>query len=964
MGDQNSVSRIFDRFRIKASSVCRHTQYRYIVKPYFKTVYFRRGSKLVRKRCYRMGIKRTGPRRIFQSSFSNSKERGRYASDTERKASKQLCQERKVQNANSKNNSTVTQHGGLGRKNRSKGCLLSNSCTSRPQKISEIFSESSDLPIQNSLFWPDISTEGVYKSHVSIGGIPSLSSSENCSVSRRLDYLRRQSEGCRNRNSKNSTTVVGSRTSNKLGEVYSGSDTENRISGNGNRLEIRHSKTIPGKVQSSGLRVRKFSTRVKSTCKKISQFIGTDDRLHRHSPVGSSIYASNPALPAKSLAASHARLRHTDSSTPEFVRTSELVVETRKCVKGQQLKNQKSRGSNDNRCLKSGLGSSHGQRSSERQLAPQISRTKTHKLVRNEGCVSGPETFPGKNSGQSCSSKIRQFDSDCILDKNGRDKIPRFMLPHMGSPELVSQSEYHLEGSPYSRSFERDSRQVIKRQPDKTHRVVAFRDSGPSDISKTGPTSGGPVCNKAEQKMSDILFTSARSECPSHRCIHDFMGRNAGICLSTPNPLSESDKKDKSRGLCDNSDSPTMAEAGMVSRSLGSDDSPTSKVARRGRLAFSGQREACPSRSKSSKISSLETVKKGKLKKGFSARAASIMASARRSSTTRTYDARLKRFYSWCEERNTDPSSASVTQISDFLQQLFDKHKFSPTTIAGYRSAISLIHKGVNGVALGQDKDLSDLISGMSKLRPRKRILTPNWSLPLVLNMLTKAPFEPLSKTTMKYLTLKTVFLVAVTSGRRVSEIHALSSDENHFRWEKNGKGVRLLTNREFLAKNESLKNPGQDIFLASFDQFSSSDEENLMCPCRALAIYLNRTKAVREGNTQLFLTHKKGDVRKPSKDTIARWIVETIKTCYQLAGNEDVLLAKAHDTRSLASSWALFQGVNLEEIMRAAFWNSDTTFTTFYLRDVVWDDAMFSLATLGTVRAGKKHKKRNWKQK
>ena len=304
-----------------------------------------------------------------------------------------------------------------------------------------------------------------------------------------------------------------------------------------------------------------------------------------------------------------------------------------------------------------------------------------------------------------------------------------------------------------------------------------------------------------------------------------------------------------------------------------------------------------------------------------------------------------------------------MTEISEFLQELFDKHKFSPSTIAGYRSAISLIHKGCNGVQVGQDKDLSELITGMSNLRPRKRSLVPNWSLPLVLNILSKAPFEPLATASMKFVTLKTVFLIAISSGRRVSEIHALSIDSSHFRWEKNGKGVRLLTNRDFMAKNESLNNPGQDIFLASFDQFTSVEEDLLMCPCRALAIYMNRTEALREGKEHLFITYKKGEVRRPSKDTISRWIVQTVKIAYELAGEDDLTLARAHDTRSLASSWALFQGVKLEEIMRAAFWKAETTFTSFYLRDVVWDDAMFSLSALGTAKAGRKHRKKMFKK-
>ena len=35
----------------------------------------------------------------------------------------------------------------------------------------------------------------------------------------------------------------------------------------------------------------------------------------------------------------------------------------------------------------------------------------------------------------------------------------------------------------------------------------------------------------------------------------------------------------------------------------------------------------------------------------------------------------------------------------------------------------------------------------------------------------------------------------------------------------------------------------------------------------------------------------------------------------------------RAHDTRSVSTSWALFQGSALEDILRAAFWRSPNSF-------------------------------------
>jgi len=328
------------------------------------------------------------------------------------------------------------------------------------------------------------------------------------------------------------------------------------------------------------------------------------------------------------------------------------------------------------------------------------------------------------------------------------------------------------------------------------------------------------------------------------------------------------------------------------------------------------------------------------------------MVSTRRASTTGTYDARLKRYYSWCRERNVNPSTAFVTDIADFLQELFDNQKLSPSTIAGYRAAISVIHVGIKGIPIGQNRDIRDLIVGMSQLRPIKKSLLPNWSLPLVLNSLIKDPFEPMQSADIKFVTLKAVFLVAVASGRRVSEIHALSVDSSHLRWERSG--VRMLTNPKFMAKNESLKNPGKDIFLAKFDRFTSIEEDKLLCPCRALRIYLKRVSELRK-SSQLFQTYKKGAVQNASKRTIARWIVDTVKLAYGKASEADFKLARAHDTRALSTSWALFQGVQLQEVMNAAFWAAESTFTSFYLRDVFSEESAFSLTLLDTAKKFKK---------
>ena len=72
---------------------------------------------------------------------------------------------------------------------------------------------------------------------------------------------------------------------------------------------------------------------------------------------------------------------------------------------------------------------------------------------------------------------------------------------------------------------------------------------------------------------------------------------------------------------------------------------------------------------------------------------------------------------------------------------------------------------------------------------------------------------------------------------------------------------------------------------------------------------------------------------------------------------NERLDSVRAHDTRRLATSWALFNGASVQEIMQAAHWVNESTFTSFYMRDVPQDDVRFARSSvLETARWAKKH--------
>ena len=91
---------------------------------------------------------------------------------------------------------------------------------------------------------------------------------------------------------------------------------------------------------------------------------------------------------------------------------------------------------------------------------------------------------------------------------------------------------------------------------------------------------------------------------------------------------------------------------------------------------------------------------------------------------------------------------------------------------AGYSSAIA-DKLGNSPFNISKDKNLARLLDSFHRDRPKGRRGILSWNLSLVLHQLNKAPFEPIKEASLKHLTFKMVFLLALGSGKRRSEIHA-----------------------------------------------------------------------------------------------------------------------------------------------------------------------------------------------
>ena len=158
----------------------------------------------------------------------------------------------------------------------------------------------------------------------------------------------------------------------------------------------------------------------------------------------------------------------------------------------------------------------------------------------------------------------------------------------------------------------------------------------------------------------------------------------------------------------------------------------------------------------------------------FSEAVAARIEAPQRGCTRSVYETKWAIFTKWCITNKVDFRAPPVKSVADFLVYLFQDRKLQLSTIDGYRSAIA-DKLGNSLINISKDKNLTRLLDSFHRDRPPKkgRRGIPSWNLSPVLHQLTKAPFEPIKEASLKHLTFKTVFLLALGSGKRRSEIHA-----------------------------------------------------------------------------------------------------------------------------------------------------------------------------------------------
>ena len=109
--------------------------------------------------------------------------------------------------------------------------------------------------------------------------------------------------------------------------------------------------------------------------------------------------------------------------------------------------------------------------------------------------------------------------------------------------------------------------------------------------------------------------------------------------------------------------------------------------------------------------------------------------------------------------------------MADFLLFKFHEGK-EYRTLMGYSTALSSFYS--TSVLCLPKQVFTNLYRSFKRDRAPALRTLPAWDLAVILESLKQHPYEPMSVAQLKYVTLKTVFLIALASARRRSEIHAM----------------------------------------------------------------------------------------------------------------------------------------------------------------------------------------------
>ena len=704
-----------------------------------------------------------------------------------------------IQNGDTRNHQNIPPARGVGHLSRLQGCLLPHTNTGTIQEIPKISCPGPDLAIQSTALWSVHSAHGVHC--VSKGGETDghTQGYKNPPVPRRLVGESQIPRNLSPTHPNPNQNVPGSRLAGEFREIRAGTQTGLRLCRLPVRSQVRPGQTDPGPVaKPSG----------QDTCTPVTTDLSgptvhvPDRPTNGHRKTGS----PRPTAHETHTVGSQKQLEGTRISREGYPSTKvpapslTMVARGRQCASRSTITPSKTCCANIYRRIKRRVGRSLKRVHCNRVLVG-AGRQAAHKLSGTQSSVSSPQRVPRPLCRQNSSSGNRQYYSGSLHKQGRRHEVGPTVCPTVENLDLVFPTTSDSKSPTHPRPFKCDSRQAIQAGSNHPNRVVPPSGSFSTNMHPMAPPSNRSVCHKVQPQITSVCLSSTGLPGCSSGCTYPTMGGPGCIRLPT-----DRQSGGEATGLPvqeTHSDRPGVAQHALV-LGLGEHVQPDPPQPAQPAQSANTDLQSDPSQKSDKSKSPCLAPRATKIKEqGFSEAVATRIEAPQRRSTRSVYEAKWTIFTKWCVTNQVDFRSPPVKSVADFLMYLFEDKKLQPSTIDGYRSAIA-DKLGDTTVNISKSDNLTRLLESFHRDRPKVRRGIPSWNLSLVLHQLTKAPFEPLREASLKHLTFKTVFLLALDSGKRRSEIHAWQ--HKNIRHQSDWSKVSLFPSPSFRSKNQLAK--------------------------------------------------------------------------------------------------------------------------------------------------------------
>ena len=353
------------------------------------------------------------------------------------------------------------------------------------------------------------------------------------------------------------------------------------------------------------------------------------------------------------------------------------------------------------------------------------------KLSGTKGSLSSFKRVPRLLLRQDSTCGNRQHYSSVIHKQGRRHEVGPTLCLTVENLDLVYQEASDSQSPTQARPAERGSRPAIKVRPDHPNRVVSPSRVLPNNMQQVAPASNRPICHEVQQQVASVspvpdpLATAVNTLSLPWEDLDAYAFPPAAILGKVVEKLQDSPFPGWPN-------TPWFWDLVAMSRQIPLSlpnlpnlfTQPFNQISNRNLANLNLHAWLLEPQQSRNRASLRQWQKELRLLRSV-------------------YEAKWSLFTKWCISHQLDFGAPPLKSVADFLMYLFQDTKLQPSTIDGYRSVIA-DKLGNSPINVSRDENLTRLLDNFDRDRPKGRRGIPSWNLSLVLNQLTKAPFEPI----------------------------------------------------------------------------------------------------------------------------------------------------------------------------------------------------------------------------